>query len=513
MGYAVGTVTDLRHHQQGEDLMVRTLLFLSADFFHVSIWQGGELGEPQYFSNDANGREQFSAFLNEHPEPAYLLVDVIEEDFRLETVPHLIGPARKALLARKFEQFYRGTPFHEATLLQRQKEGRRDDEMLFSALTNPARILPWLDTLLANRTPLVGIYSLPNITTPLIRDIASDHVLLLSWEKDAGLRQTYFKNKRLNFSRLIPVTGDNAFSESVATETPRTQQYLKSLSLPPPGEVLDVYIICHANDRIALQTHLEGSSELHYTYLDIQELGKRFKDRETYTDSDATPLFLHLLAADPPATHYANSGHTHFYMLCQLRNVLYGLAAAITAASALWSAFTFWQGRDYVADTEPLQVQTEHILQQVQQIQRGFSNTTVPATDMKTAVLLTRKLDAYSPPPEHILRELTLVLNKFTQMKVNKLAWQASASDAAPSPYPAQLITLDGELLKFGSDYRKAFNYLERFQQALVQQGYTASTLTLPLDVSSKGSISGDAQKDDSKPAQFTLKIIWRPKE
>lgn len=493
--------------------MSRTLLFLSADSFHASLWNRGELGESQYFSNDANGRELFSAFLKQHRDPVYLLVDVIEEDFRLETIPHLIGPARKDLLARKFEQFYRGTPFHQASLLQRQEEGRRDDEMLFSALTNPARISPWLDALLANRTPLAGIYSLPNISTPLIINIPSDHVLLLSWEKDAGLRQTYFKNKRLHFSRLIPVNGDNAFSESVATETPRTQQYLKSLSLPPPGEVLDVHVICHANDRLALHSRLESSSELRYTYLDIQELGKRFKSRNNYADSDATPLLLHLLASAPPAAHYASSGHTHFHLLWQLRRVLYGLAAALAAGSMLWSGFSIWQGQDYTAETEPLRLQTEQTRQQTQQIQRGFASTGVPAADMKTAVLLTRKLDQYSPPPESIIRDLTLVLDKFAQVKVNKLAWQASAADAAPSPYPAQVIALDGELVGFGSEYRKALNYLERFQQALAQQGYTVHVQALPLDVSSKGSISGEAKKGDGKPSQFALKIIWRQKE
>ncbi len=493
--------------------MARTLLFLSADSFHASRWDKGVLGEALYFSNDAKGRERFTEFLKEHRDPAYLLVDVIEEDFRLETVPHLIGRARRDLLARKFEQYYRSTPFREATLLRRQKEGRRDDEMLFSALTNPARISPWLDTLLSNRTPLIGIYSLPNIITPLLKDIPSNHVLLLSWEKDSGLRQTYFKSKRLHFSRLIPVDSASAFSESVATETPRTQQYLKSLSLPPPGEVLDVYIICHASDRLALTSHLEANSELRYTYLDIQELGKRVKSGNDYTDSDATPLLLHLLAADPPGTHYANPEHTHFYLMWQLRHILFGLAAAISVASVLVSAFTFWQGRHYVAQTEPLQRQTEQIQGQTQQIQRGFANTTVPATDMKTAVLLSRKLDQYSPSPESVIRNLTLVLNKFTQIKVNNLAWQASAADAAPSPYPAQVIELDGELTKFGSEYRKALAYLERFQQALTRQGYTVSVQSLPMDVSSGGSISGEANTDDSKPAQFTLKIIWRQQE
>jgi hypothetical protein len=132
---------------------------------------------------------------------------------------------------------------------------------------------------------------------------------------------------------------------------------------------------------------------------------------------------------------------------------------------------------------------------------------------MKTAVLLTRKLNQYTPPTEEYLQDLTLVLDKFSQITVDKLAWQASAADAAPSPYPAQVITFEGSLTGFGSDYRKALGYLDRFQQALGQRGYTVIAQKLPLDVSSKGSLSGDAQKNDGNPAQFTLKIIWRQKE
>lgn len=493
--------------------MARTLLFLSADSFQASIWQGGKLGAARHFTNDANGRENFSAFLKLHRHPACMLVDVIEEDFRLETIPHLSGSARKDLLARKFEQFYRGTAFRQALLLQRQTEGRRDDEMLFSALTNPQRISPWLDTVLTNHIPLIGIYSLPNISTPLIKSIPSDHVLLLSWEKDAGLRQTYFNNKRLHFSRLIPINENSNFREAVATETPRTQQYLKSLSLPPPGETLDVYIVCDANDRLALQSRLEADSELRYTYLDIQELGKRFNAKNEYVDSDATPLLLHLLASKPPSSHYANSEHTHFSTLWQLRRILFGLAAVTALFSILLGGTEFLQGRDYVAQTEPLNMQTERAKEQTQQIQRSFSNTTVPAADMKTAVLLARKLNQYSQPPEEVLGELTLTLDKFAQIKVNKLSWQVSGADAAPTSYPAQVITFEGSLADFGSDYRKALNYLDRFQQALTQRGYTVTTVKAPLDISSKGSISGDAQKNDGAPAQFTLKIIWRSKE
>ena len=491
-------------------LASKTLLFMSTAHFQAHAWDGDNLSEALCFTNDLAGREQFSAYLKQHREPAYLLVDVIEEDFRLESVPHLSGKNRRDLIARKFEQYYRNTPFRQAGVLRRQTEGRRDDEMLFSALTNPQRILPWLDTLLSNSIPLIGIHSLPNISAPLLDEIKSDHVLLLSWEKQAGLRQTYFHQKRLHFSRLTPIGIDNSFIEIVASETPRTQQYLKSLSLPLPGEVLDVYIICQAHDKLALESQLHDTPDLHYSYLDIQMLGNNLKANTTYLDSDATPLFLHLLATKPPASHYANSTHTHFYLVWRLRWLLFGLAASAALVSVIWSINSIWQGRNYVSETEPLLTQSAQLTRQTTAITAKFPATAIPATDMKIAVALVHKLSNYSPPPEKILFPLSSALDQFTRIRLDKLSWQASASDAAPSIYPAQNITFDGELLDFGNDYRSALAYLDGFQQLLRQNGYEVIAQTLPLDISPKGSINGDLKLMQDKAAQFTLKLIWR---
>jgi hypothetical protein len=148
--------------------------------------------------------------------------------------------------------------------------------------------------------------------------------------------------------------------------------------------------------------------------------------------------------------------------------------------------------------------------QQTQEVQATFGNTAVPAADMKTSVTLARSLSEYAPAPKEILSELSLVMDNFPRIALHKLAWQTSAADAAPSPFPAQVITFEGELTEFGTDHRKALDYLKRFQQALTQRGYTVSAQALPLDVSSKGSISGDDKAGVDKPAQFTLKIIWR---
>ena len=181
------------------------LLFLSVNRLHAQYMEGRKIVLQHDFLDTTEGRESFASFLQTEKCPTYLLTDLIEEDFRHEIVPHLTGSNLAALLQRKFEQFYRGTPFQQATPLERQKTGRRDVDMLFSALTNPSLITPWLNILLAQKTPLAGIYSVPHISVPLVKEHPSNHLLLISWEKFSGLRQTYFSKHRLQISRLTRV--------------------------------------------------------------------------------------------------------------------------------------------------------------------------------------------------------------------------------------------------------------------------------------------------------------------
>ena len=496
----------------------KTLLFLGSESFHACTWKGGAFSAMQYFADSAEGKEQFAAFLRANPHPCYLLTDLVEEDFRHETVPHLRGGERAGLIQRKFEQFYRNTPFRQASLLQRQKEGRHDDEMLFSALTNPALISAWMNIILAHRIPLVGIYSVPNISAPLIRSTPSGHLLLLSWEKHAGLRQTYFDSGLLRFSRLTPVIAGSSFSDQVATEAVRTQQYLKSLSLIPVGKTLDVYIICHANDRSELEERLSDSPDIHYAYLDIEELGQHIKLRAAHQDSDATQLLLHLLATNMQRSNYASAEHTHFFQLLQMRRRLGWLNITLAAASLLWSAANIWEARWLSDEIKQLKDEAASLSRQTEQTVQSFPATLAAASDMKTAVLLARKLERYSPPPQKILHGLSRSMDAFPRIRMDKLSWQASvAPDIAQqggvtANYPAQVIMLNGELAEFTmGDYRNALSYLERFQQSLVQNGYQVIPLTMPLDTSPTGSITSNTAEPGSKPALFSLKLVWRP--
>lgn len=479
----------------------KILLFLSAVDCHACIWQNGELSAATHFSGDAEGKKQFAEFMRIHRAPVFLLADLIEEDFRHETVPHLRSSERSALIRRKLEQYYRNTPFRQTTVLSCRKNGRNEDDILFSALTNPALISPWLDVMRTHEIALAGIYSIPGISARLVNGHASDKLLLLSWEKHAGLRQTYFDAGQLRFSRLTPFAGEGAFGVVAETEVARTHQYLNNLSLLPPDAVLDVRIVCHAHDRHGLEAQLSDNICMCYHYLDIQELGQHAGSKTVYADSDATPLFLHLLASHPVRNHYADAESTHFLRLSQMRHALFGMSAALATACLLLVASGIMEGTRMQAESLSIRGQVEQLAQQTREISRNFPATMVPAADMKAAVLLTRELDGYSPAPQKLLDGLSRTLDDFPAIRINKLAWQSALSDTETNK-----IALEGELAEFTGDYRGVLDYLERFRQDLMRQGYDISAQSLPLDDGAQRDVS-DAIDLNNPGTKFLLKL------
>ena len=490
------------------------LLFLSADHLHAQHMAAGKIAVTRDFVDSTQGREEFASFLKSVKCPVYLLTDLIEEDFRHELVPHLIGRKRSALLNRKFDQYYRGTPFRQATLLHRQKTGRRDDDILFSALTNPTLITNWVNIILAQQIQLAGIYSVPQISAPLVKNNPSDHILLVTWEKYSGLRQTYFSNHHLQISRLTPVHADLTFHDAVVNELARTFQYLKSLSLLPPDQTLDVLILCHSDDRKELQGKMSETADMRYILEDISDVGKQLKLDYHFSDSDASQIFLHQLAAHPPKSNYANAAHTHFHSLGRLRTALYLASGLLLIGVILWSADKILKSREEAKEAAELKAEAQQTLKEVLQITSAFPNTYAPAGDMKAGVSVMRKLNQYSPAPLDIMRPVSASLDRHPQIQLDELSWEMSANEPVASntlaDVPAQVIILKGRMVDFANDYRAVLNYLESFQRDLNEKGYLVTVLTKPFDASPSGSIA-DQREALSNTLTFSVKISRRP--
>ena len=168
-------------------------------------WSGGELLEPLWFGADEDGLTEFALYLTHAPhDPVYLLVDVVEEEFREESIPHVMGNDRRSLIRTRLNRLFRDPTYSYAVVQGRDTDGRRDDQVLFTALIRPDLLSPWIGQIAKHKIPLAGIYSLPIVSEALIKrmPVESDHALLVTLQSTGGLRQTFFNKGRVKLSRL-----------------------------------------------------------------------------------------------------------------------------------------------------------------------------------------------------------------------------------------------------------------------------------------------------------------------
>lgn len=190
---------------------MRRVFYYSSTGIKVFEWKGDELLGSLKFKNNEAGYDDFEEYLKSSPDkPSQLLVDIIEEDFRRESIPHVNARDRKALINRLLDRHYRDEAHHQVRLLERSKAGRKDDHILLSALSNFEQIDPWITRINRQNVPLAGIWSVPLLTEELMkaRKVRDENVLLVTRELPWSQRETFFRNGRLVFSRLEKIEHD-----------------------------------------------------------------------------------------------------------------------------------------------------------------------------------------------------------------------------------------------------------------------------------------------------------------
>src|SRR4029077_8014347 len=120
----------------------------------------GRIVARREFAVSGAGAAEFERYMAGMGEvPTHLFTDLAEEDFRLDTIPHVGARDRDAIINRKLAQIYRNTPYRHGLLQGREAEGRRDDRVLYTAITNPEVLRPWLEVIDRLEVPLDGIHS------------------------------------------------------------------------------------------------------------------------------------------------------------------------------------------------------------------------------------------------------------------------------------------------------------------------------------------------------------------
>lgn len=506
--------------------MTKHLLYMTNTSLTARIWRSGRISDGQRFQNDEDGWHAFAVYLSHHSDdPVYLLMDLIEEDFQLQTIPHVLGRGRRNMIERRLSQLYHDTPYRHAVYQGREKTGRKDDVMLFNAMTNATLINTWLNVILNQNVPIAGMFSTALLCTSLFHKlhIGKEPTLFIS-QQSAGLRQNFFHDGYLRFSRLIKLanvdadSSANAIENVIQQEVTKTRQFLINGKLLQREEPLKIVVLDNSEMLQSL------SSSFAFTPINLLDAKIALGLKHLPDDGLADTLYLSLLAVRAPANHYTLPNKNYTYLMSKIRVMLYALSAAVLSISLLWSASNTMAAIDALTRQNQLIATTRQFEQQYQRIVENFPQTIDNPHDMKSAVELHELIVNNASSPTILLGIISQAMNKLPQLSLNEINWEVDTADnpsestSIPATVigipikPIENVVLKGEVLPFQNDYRFAIDSVKELSNALTKNKHIEVTITsLPLDIRSNVPLKGEAGNSAGKAsANFELKITWK---
>ena len=505
-------------------LRTRLLVYVCAWGVTLACRRGGKLRLIGQFNADADGQRGFAAVISEFSgAPVSVMVDGVDEDYRLETLPHVSGSARREMLDRRLRQVSRNALFSAAWAQGRATGERRDDRYLFIILSKHDSVSPWLDLLHDQGVVLAELTVLPAISHALLRrlKLAAPHLLLVS-EQSVGLRLSYFQHGELRFSRLtVPEGVADGHAPDIADEIAKTDLYLNSQRLMSRDTPLSVYLL--DPDTLYADLCRQVSSEhrhLQCQPLPASTLARALNVSEDVLRSSPDATHLALLGKQHTAVNLAPAAYTQAYDQLRLRHTLYGIAAGVVLAAGIASAVLFAQESNFELERLTTQSRIQQQARLYRAVQQALPTTPTSPQNLQRAVDSARALYA-APTPMSDFNVVSRALEMQPEIAVLRLHWldhdaadTLAASPAAPAGAAARALYFDGEVTPFDGDYQAAIARINAFVARLRSDPAVAAASIVSLPINTDPSTTLDEASNDGKPlsARFKLKLLLRAK-
>ena len=514
----------------------KLILCITNQSLTAGLWHGNKLQSYHVFKNQDEDHTAFSRYLARYPDVnVYLIVDAIEEDYKLEALPHTTGSARREIVERKLSQFNRNSIYRTAHFINRDTDKRKDDNFIFIALSNTDFMQNWMDVIQAEHIPLVGVYLLPMVSQVMVRQMKLMAPNILLCERlSSGLRQTYLHNGRLRMSRLTPM-GDvkpEQLSYFYLVEIEKTRLYLLSQRLIVGETALQMVLpaLDDKSDEIAKSiSHDQG---IECKTVDLLAYAKNSQIKPEAVADRPELLHMQLLANGSIPDNLAPSELTKTHNIKNLcRNIHIGTTLVIIAGLLL-SGWYLFQGYQKSNQINAIETKTERQLKQYELVADHFPVTPIPGSDLKAAVEIANTIN--NQTPRQLMQVISTALEGAPEIAINRIRWVQSnevdltegnggeinqtSNNGQATSHTAQLVQIgfiNAEIRQFKGDYRAALASASSFANHLRDNPLVSQVKILqePVNVSSLANLQGSTRDEGTTqrtPAIFKLKVVLK---
>ncbi|MEZ0231215.1 MAG: hypothetical protein ACAH12_00115 [Methylophilaceae bacterium] len=526
-------------------LFTKIILCVSGNQLTAGVWTLRKLQSFQVFEHTEQGKQDFGSFLQQYPNTKiHLLVDSVEEDYRLENLPHTFGGARRELVDRKLGQLYRNLVFRAAHFINREKTKRKDDRFLFFALSKADFIVCWIDIIEAQQAPLAGVYMLSMLSQAIVKRmrLTQPHIIL-SERLNSGLRQTYLHHGHLRISRLAPINADaeNRLGYFYLVETEKTRLYLISQKFVARDTALNMVLpSLDTEGSKVICRNIEQEQGIECERLDLAELARSVKFEANLLKNNPELLHMHLLAIGHVPDNLAPSNFIKQHQVNVVRQSINVATAMVCLGGLLFCGMYLKQASDFVAETQQAAADTRIQEQRYNEVAKDFPSTPIPSADLELVVEAHQSIKPYIKTPNRMMAIVSSAMSGLPEIQINRLRWlqtndtnikdndasvtnqvtsdvaAATTSNFIPDPtimYETGFI--NGELRNFTGDYRAALNSVNKLAEQLKANPAVVKVeiLQAPVNVSSYTNLQGSTNDEKTSlqsAALFKLKIILK---
>lgn len=518
---------------------MKRLFYFTGYRLSVLHWKGKQLAGTSSFEPTESGLDKFRSYLSQTDSlPSKFLVDVIEEDFRNEKIPHVGRKDRTSVINRLVDRFYRSSKqYCYSEVIGRDKEGRKDDIVLLGAMTNPQLIQPWINIINECEVPLSGIWTLPLISKSLLKTIKASAgvVLLVSQQVNSNVRQTLFRDGKLISSRQSIINQDindvSGIGELAAPEIKRTIEFLRAQGLIRENESINLHVLGGEEQLFSLQGAIKTSERQTVSIHPISEIQDKLglKDvGEKFSDG----IFAWFCVSQNLAmSHYGERSAFSRYHYKLVATALYVVSLLVVIAGVLMTESNISDAIEYEKSIILLKEEERNYKELYSKKFEDFEDVFQNAGVMNSAVELADRIKQNSmTSPLDFLISLSNILSQYgaSDLYIDKIEWQAinineknntiQKANFTGNPQVRHSAIVTGRIDVPENNYRDSVNRIQAIVESIKASPRVENVeaLTMPVDLRSESMFSTESGADANRHINnelsgiFSLKITMK---
>jgi len=471
------------------------------------------------FIDDDVGHDKFRTYIiDESLIKISMVIDSPAEDFIIEKVVHVSPYERKSFLNRKLEQHFRNVEFRSAKVLGRDESGRRDDRVLFSAITQTRSIDNWIRVMLEEEVSIKSITSPAFAICKVARELGLDtrnDMLLVNWQRN-GIRQSLISNHKLMFSRLTPLPIDAGadLPKAILEATLQSKDYLERIDLLKTDQAPELHVVSPVLEDDAFENQPNAADFggiVHHNSIDLMPIEKYGGPQ-----NEITAILLCLdwgVRNGAFGNIYASPASMRFTKLRLQRNLVALACLVVLSVAGLITSPVLDEALQSRANFQSITQGMLPIQQQYDDLTAQFPATPIPSEALALVVNTYDMIDSQNHHPNELLSAVSDVIAQHPTISLTSLVWNLKGDEQYFELNSAILadnavveLELYGEQVGTSS-YENSDMRLRDFMDALSGiQGASVIPISLPIESGPEAAVSAIVG-DEVVNSSFALSV------